>query len=188
MNQPQYILVDAFGTKDSNDELTAGILFEVKTKLGLDVLNYQYGYVDELKETLAQMAKSPEFAAKKYPLVWLVQPFTISRGELGWFGTLENGRLFIIAPSEKTSKARKRMTAVFKPVIYPIYNEILNQVVISEEFDQLDVDSLSHKITDRYYWGEDQQKVISDVFDCLEISQLKLKIHNNQNSKLFKSF
>lgn len=188
MNDPQHILVDAFGTKNAKDELTDGILFDVKTKLNLSVLNYQYGYVDELKETLAQMAKTPAFAVKKYPLVWLVQPFTIARGELGWFGTLENGRLFIIAPSEKTLKAQGRMSTVFKPVIYPIYTEILNQVVISSEFDQLDVDSLSHKITDRYYWGEEQQKVISDVFDCLEISQLKLKIHNNPNYKFFKSF
>lgn len=188
MNNPEYILVDEFGTKDSSDVLTDGILFNVKQALNLPVLNYQYGYLKELKETLAQYSVTHEFEVKKFPLVWVVQPFSIIRGIPGWYGSLDNLQIFIIQATEKTLKASERMVKTFKPVIYPIYREILNQLVLATCFDQKDVDTLAHKITDRYWWGEDQQKIIDDVFDCMEISQLKLKISNNLNSQIFKSF
>lgn len=62
MNKPEYILVDEVGS----------VVTAVKAALSLTVLNYQYGYVTELKETLATFDKSEAFADKKFPLIYLV--------------------------------------------------------------------------------------------------------------------
>lgn len=180
MNNPEYILVDVFGTKDNKDQLTGGVLHQVKVALNLSVLNYQYGYITELNETLAQWNKNPDFAPLKFPLVWLAQPFTINRTNDGYYGSVEDLRIFIIYGTTKDLKAYQRMDQNFKTVIYPIYRELVNQLENHPAIVR-ELAGRKHKFTDRYYWGEQQQSVLNDVVDCSEIRNLQLKIHNNQN-------
>jgi len=166
MNNPPYVVVDEF----------TAIVQKVAAKLNMEV-GFHYGYVRELNETLVQYSKSPGTFDKKFPLIWLVQPFTISIAEdLGNYGTIRDLRLFIIQQSEKNYKAAERMTNVFKPVLYPIYNELIAQMKVhSTIFFQS-----KHKMTDRYYWGEAQQTVLNDVVDCMELSQVELKVKNKR--------
>lgn len=171
MNNPEYILVDEIGT----------VVTAVKTALSLSVLNYQYGYHTELKETLAAYNKTATYAAKKFPLIWLAQPFTITRDSFAYFGTATNLEIFIINESKQDKKATERMTDNFKAVIYPIYRELIKQLAKSKVFQESTVAEIEHKLTDRYYWGEDQKKILYDVFDCSHISGLKLTIKNNKN-------
>src|SRR5688500_16342153 len=110
MNNPEYILVDVF----------AEIVAATRVALGLPVLNYQYGYVTELNETLKQYSETAEYAVKKFPLVWLQQPFTVERGTVGFFGEVKDLRLFIMNASEINLKASERLAGNFKTVIYPI--------------------------------------------------------------------
>ena len=137
MNQPEYIVVDEIGT----------VVEAVKTSLGLDVLNYQYGYVEELNETLQQWSKNPDYAPLKFPLVWAMQPFTIVRGEGGIYGSVEGLRIFIINSSGKELKAKDRMENNFKTVIYPIYREFMSQLNLSPAFG--DAPQRKHRINDR---------------------------------------
>jgi hypothetical protein len=176
LNNPEYIVVDELGA----------VVEAVKTALDLGALNYQYGYVEELNQTLTQWAKDPEYSLLRFPLVWVMQPFTIVRGKPGIYGSVEGLRIFIIQSSQKTLRAAERMEGNFKEVIYPIYRELLNQLNESVAF--VDAPQRKHRFTDRYYWGEAQQSVLSDVVDCSEISNLELDIHNNQNCPPFKSF
>jgi hypothetical protein len=170
LNNPEYFLVDIF--KELVDA--------AKVALNLPNLNYQFGYVDELKDTLIQWSKTEEFASKKYPLIWLRQPFRLRRNEpQGYYGTADNISFFIINEANKEQKAKDRVVANFKPVLYPIYREMLNQInnhpAIGLEYNR------GHVLVDRYYWGDKQQEEITDVVDCIEVSELKLIIHDNQN-------
>jgi hypothetical protein len=171
MNDPEYILVDVF----------TEVIAAVKTALNLPVLNAQYGYIDELRQTLANMDTTAEHEQLKFPCVWLKQPFTIIRGRSNaLFGEVEGGAdIFIMQQTSKTLKAAGRMATTFKPVIYPIYRELLVQInahiAISDQYNR------AHKFTDRYWWGEEQQKQIQDVVDCSQISGLQLEINNNPN-------
>jgi len=179
MNDPEYILVDEFGTKDENDILVGGVLKQVQKNLGIPSLNYQYGTIEELNETLAQWGKDPDFAQRKFPLVWLVQPFTLARGYTAVFARVKGGlRLFIIVGTDDTLKAKDRMAEKFKPLIYPILRQLLvelnNHPAIQLEFNR------GFEATDRY-WFSDQQKEINDKVDCLEITGLQIGINNNQN-------
>ena len=177
MNNPAYILVEEFGK----------VVGKVKVALALPNLNYLYGYLSEIRETLAQDSiAGGTFAQNKYPLVWLVQPFTIDRNQPGYYGQTKL-QVFIINGSDMNWKAAQRMDNNFKPVIYPIYEELFKQLrVASDVFEGINLDF--HSITDRPYWGEDQQKAIDDVFDCREISGISLKVQDKQNCITLNNF
>lgn len=171
MNNPEHILVDVFGT----------IVTAAKTALGLSVLNYQYGYVRELNETLIQMSEGGE-GASKYPLIWLVQPFTISRRSGDYYGEVSI-RFLIITSSVKDLKAKTRMADKYKTVLYPIYRTLITEIKNSGILTSAEPNSpeIEHRVTDRYYWGEEQQSVLNDIVDCLDVDDMKLKIYNNLN-------
>ena len=177
MNNPPYILVEEFGK----------VVSEVKAALNLTNLNYLYGYLSEINETLAQDSKAGgTFAQNKYPLIWLVQPFTIDRKLPGYYGETKL-QVFIINGSKQDWKAPQRMENNFKPVIYPIYEELFTQLrIASDVFEGINIDD--HSFTDRPYWGTDQQKAIDDVFDCREISGLSLKVQDKQNCIISNNF
>jgi hypothetical protein len=170
VNNPEYILVDELGT----------VVTAVKTALALSVLNYQYGYVNELKETLKDYDKTTTYAVQKFPLIYLVQPFTITRGNFRYFGKANSLEIFIINETVQDKKAVQRMTDNFKAVIYPIYRELIKQIAKSTVFMESSIGKIPHKTTDMYYWGDQQQeKMINDVFDCMYINGLNLTIKNN---------
>ena len=170
MNKPAYILVEEFGK----------VVSEVKAALNLPNLNYLYGYLSEVKETLAQDSKAGgAFAQSKYPLVWLVQPFTIDRNLPGYYGQTKL-QFFIINGSQMNWKADQRMANNYVPIIYPIYEEMFTQLRrASNVFEGLEIDT--HSVTDRYYWGEEQRQAIDDTFDCREVNNLSLKIQDKKN-------
>lgn len=178
MNNPEYILPDEF------EYITEA----TRVALGLISLNYQSCDIYELNETLIQMSQLEQNYLKKFPLVWFEQPFRIQRGFQGFFGRLNNGRIFIINSADKTSKAKRTLNDKFKPIIYPIYREILRQIDLSLCFSTISVEDIPHTYTGFNYWGEEQKSVLQDAVDCLEISGLQLVINNNQNCTTFKNF
>lgn len=179
MNNPEYILVEEIGelvSATSSALIGSGVL--------TTPINYQYGYVNELKETLAQYDKTAEYAELKFPLIWLVQPYTIQKGIPAFFGKTTL-RAFIIQESEQSLKATERMEQTFKPVIYPIYRKFMKLLEAKTNVFQGDeFTGFAHNVTDRYYWGQEQKDFLNDVFDCMEINYLKVRICDNQNCSI----
>jgi hypothetical protein len=170
MNNPEYILTD---------EMEA-IIAAVKKALDLSVLNYQYGYVEELNETLKQWEEAPDKYTGKFPLVWLAEPFTITRGDYRKYGTADVD-LFVINTTDKTWKAAERMANNYNNILFPIYREILKQVSIRPAFSHNTENKMSHRLVKGYYWSEAKQSVLNDIVDCLKISGLRLEISHNKN-------
>lgn len=176
MNNPEYILEDEMEVivSKASDSLNAS---KVLTKS----INYQFGSWDEINTILAQYSKTQEYSALKFPLFWFVQPYTIHRVNGGYFGDTSL-RWFIIVDSNKDWTPKQRMELNYKPVILPIYREVINQILLSTPlFEGLIDNHLPHDVTRRPYWGEEQQQQIDDVVDCMEVNNLKLKISNNPN-------
>lgn len=170
LNNPPYIVTDVF------TEIVATVSAELETPV-----YSHFGYVNELNETLIQYNESPALFDKKFPLVWLAQPFTITHGKnVGLFGEIDELRLFIIKDTDKNWKATERMENNYKPVIYPIYRELVRQLVRSKKFAWYPAPD-TYKITDRYYWGESQGNVLIDNVDIMELRISNVKIHNNKN-------
>jgi len=166
LNKPEYILVDELAT----------IVAAVKTALGLSVLNYQYGYVTELNETLNEFNETLEYRALKFPLVWVSQPFDIKRGNINYYGEVSLD-VFIFNRTDQALKAVDRMANNFKPVIYPIYRELIRQIVLSPVFMNSSDTDMPHSITDRYYW-DGINKAMTDIVDWRYIKFKELLINN----------
>lgn len=177
MNNPAYIATEEMGIVVENTRLA----LEARFPGEWPVLNYQIGYVSELNQTLQQFARTKTYAEIKFPCFWFAQPFSMFRGESGWYASLTDMRAFIIMETGKNYKALERMEKVFKPVIYPIYNEWLIQLKKHPAFFVPQTSLLQHKIVDRFFWGEKQQTVITDIVDVREISGFDMKLNNNPN-------
>lgn len=149
------------------------------------VLNYQYGYVQELNETLQQWENDPVQQPLKFPLVWLAEPYNVDHSNPDLPGGTVDLELFIINKSGKTWKAEERMNANFKPVIYPIYNQLLNQLAISPVTGVTSTDLIKHKYSNRYYFGENNRSVLNDVVDCMRVSISKLPLSEKADCNTF---
>jgi hypothetical protein len=138
-----------------------------------------YGYVKELAETLIQMSKSPGKFNKKFPLVWLMEPFTIASAS-PHYGKIDELRMYIMTDTKREYKSYQRKEITFKPVLYPIKNELMKQLMNRPEFSAYSSD-FSFSFTDYYYWGEDDKSVLNDIVDTIEVRFRNLIIKNNKN-------
>jgi hypothetical protein len=178
MNNPEYILTDEMAT----------IVENTRVALGLPVLNYEYDYVEKLNEKLKQMEASPASYQGKFPLVWLAEPFTINRGISGIFGKTKLD-LFIFNSTEKTISAEDRMTNNYKPILLPIYRELMKQINLSVVFTTGAVELITHSLTKGYYWDDARGKsVLNDAVDCLKIGGAELSINDKENCSPISNF
>lgn len=176
MTDTEYILTDEIGM----------LVADVKEELQLPVLNYQYGYVEELIQTLQQWENSPAHFGQKFPLVWLAEPYSIKRDDNGVCGTATVD-FFIINHSEKEWKAKDRMENNFKPVIIPIYRSLINQLMLNPAFDHPFEKTPEHTTVNRYYFSDGGKTVLNDVVDAMKISG-KIRLSEKQNCKPLSNF
>lgn len=176
MNKPEYIVVDEMGAVVDAVRVNPDLAL-----LGM-VLNYQYGYVKELNEILTQWAETSEHSPKKFPLIWLEQPFNIVRGEsAAYYGRIELMRIFIMMQTDGNYKAADRMANIYKTTLYPIYRELLRQLTLTTAFSTNVLEKIRHTVQDRYFWGEGQASVLDDKVDCMILTIRDLQIQNNFN-------
>lgn len=146
-------------------------------------INFQKGHKAELIETLLQMDRSPEYQAKKYPLVYLVQDFTEQRGRQAGVYAETFLQVLICHRTQPDRKVDDRYSQVFKPVLYPIYYELLQQLAQHKLVVTGDADALRHDKTDRVYWGRQRAggpndaNQLTDFVDAIELNNLNIKFN-----------
>lgn len=148
----------------------------------IQTIDYQYGHVQELIETLQQMTKSTEEMFNKYPLVWLVQDFVENRNTGGSYYASVNLNLIIAHQTVNTYKIKDRMLNVFKPVLYPIYLTLLSAMANNKWIVDGSADAIAHSKIDRSYWGSNpidgnKGNILTDYVDAIELENLQLKIN-----------
>jgi len=178
LNDPEYIVTDGVRevVASTSVALTANDAATFPNPITL-----HSGYITELNETLNQWEGDPQKFNLKFPLVWLAKPFSVQVGEANFYGTVKGMRLFIITSSDRNYKDSERETINYIPILRPICRELMNQFKLSSYFDMGKMGTPVHTITERPYWGEQQQSVLNDIVDCLEISAFEPKINNNSN-------
>ena len=144
-------------------------------------VHYDHGHPLEIINTLADKDKSNTFTFRKYPLVALFQDFPESKGEIG-FDSEVTLHMIIARSTVNTYKAQERYEKNFKPFLYPIYQELLNQIWLSKPFNVKSAGQIQHTKIDRLYWGKEglyknEGNVFNDFIDCIEIKDLKLKVN-----------
>ena len=155
-------------------------------------LNFLHGHPLEIVQVLQERLSSPDHKDLRFPLIALFRDFKITKGkktEADIYGDTSLN-LIIAMQTVAAYRADQRETLVFKPILYPIYNELLKQIKLSG-FYSVNYAGIEHDQTDRYYWGRsglygNTGNTFNDYLDAIEIENLRLKIKNN-HCKPFKS-
>lgn len=171
MNKPEYIVVDEMRT----------LIGKVKTALNLTVLNFQHGYVRDLKQRLTAMSKTVVDDALKFPCVWMVEPFIEVLGTPGYYSTVQRLYFYLMTGTDKNHTPDERMDKSYKLILLPIYREMITQLVLSKVFSVPNRETFEHQRTIQYFWGHEQQTAVPDIVDCLEIYIPNIKVNNNLN-------
>lgn len=177
MIQPVYI-VDIF--RDITAATSTVLLAQLQEVDPLiTAVNYDYGHYTDIRDKLTQLGKvTPE---AKYPLIVLFEDHRIRHGQVGITG-IADLKFMILYSSTKGYTRQQREELVFRPILYPIYNEFLKQIVKSGKFMGSTVEKLKHDQINRPHWGDpglykNEGYLFNDVLDGIEISNLELKTY-----------
>jgi len=144
-------------------------------------VQYYFGTLMEFQESLLQKGQTAGGKNLKWPCVYLFLDVTEPRG----LDTNETAnlriRIAILNQTSRTFKAEERFERNFKPIIMPIYYELMKQISLSGYFLGAGYQSsIRHNTTRRYYWGTESAagntaNKLSDPIDGLDIENLELK-------------
>lgn len=153
---------------------------KLQSVLGKEV-NYLYGHPLEIVNQLTLMTQSKNQGVKKYPLIGLFQDFREIKGERHGIESKVNLHLIIANGTQPNYTAPERYQHNFKPVLYPIYEEFLNQLFRHRQFTFPERERISHTKIDRLYWGKEglygnAGNIFNDYLDCIEIQNLQLLV------------
>jgi hypothetical protein len=153
------------------------IVANVATALGKSV-HYQYGSIEEINQNLLELTTNGLQSIDKYPIVALITDFEQDKntGETNVYCEA-NLRMIIFNITDNKYKSFDRTTHNFIPTLYPIYEELINQIEISP-YVYSGFNGVTHTQTDRYYWGRSQEtkNLLGDYIDAIELTNLKVKI------------
>jgi hypothetical protein len=142
----------------------------------IEQINYQYGSYDEICSTLDQMSKQSDKQYKRYPLFAVIMSFPEDKGRQVGVDGVEDLNIIIARRSNPTDKTPARYCNNFKPVLYPVYLEWLNQIYLSGKFIVETPENIPHqKIDWPYYDTEKGENRFNDYVDAIQI-KIKLKL------------
>ncbi len=142
-------------------------------------INYQFGHLKEIIATMKEWEGSPNYRYQKYPLIALMLDFPEQMGVKG--GNLGDVTLQIVIAyaTDPNYKAAERYERNFKPILLPIYYELLEQINANGAFTVQSAKTIQHTKYDRPYWGvgglsDTHGNVFNDYIDAIEIANMKL--------------
>ena len=162
-------------------ELFEAIVQSVSDAMPYDV-HFQQGHMLEIINTVKEMSADPD-TDKRYPLIAFQHDVTEQETDKG---TEFEVTLFIVTITDPLYTSKQRSELNFKPVLTPVYNEFINQIVRSGYFDEhteLQVRK-AHKKINHLFWGNsgvmgNEANIFGDAVDCIEVKGLKLTANSS---------
>lgn len=142
-------------------------------------IQYMYGHPLEIVDRLKDMTNSPKQPAK-FPLVCLFTDIPIMDAGLGYYGKVKL-HIIICTLTEPSYFSPERKQKSFLPVLYPIYNNFMDQLYKHRGFAFANR-YIPHTHIDRYYWGKEglygnTSNIFNDYLDAIEIKELEIKMY-----------
>ena len=160
--------------------LVSGVM---STRVAPFACYYQHGNPLEIVDNLKAMISSSTHEKRRFPMVALLQDFDEDINAQG--KRVVDLNLIIANITDKTYTAAQRYEYSFKPYLYPIYNEFLNQLSKSGYFVIADASRIQHKKIDRVFWGRQELygaiNPFTDAIDAIEIQDLQLVLTEKIN-------
>lgn len=138
-------------------------------------INYQHGHYTEIHASLINYGKTLKYTEMKYPLIALFEDVSINtvRG-------VQEARfsMLICYDSKSDIRSEERYKEVINLILYPLYNELIKQIMDSGYFIGYNV---SHEMITHPYYGSDKRpgmNVFSDILDSVELRNIRLKLYD----------
>lgn len=142
---------------------------------------FMHGHPKEIVNVLQAYTNSPEMKHKKYPLVALFRDIREDI-ELQRYGLAPSFkcRFVICTLTSPTLRADDREIQNFKPILIPIFEEIIKQISKSKRFGMPRVKDMKIVKFDRYFWGSEQveKNILNDYIDAVEVESITLSLKN----------
>lgn len=143
-------------------------------------INFQAGTEGEINEVLTIKSQQALLDGQQWPLFALLMSFAEDKGKTVGIDGVEDLNIIIARRGNSTDRTPARYTNNFKPVLYPIYLEFLNQLYLSPVFSVSTPDNIPHtKIDFPYYNADKDVNVFNSYVDAIQI-KIKLKILLNK--------
>lgn len=148
---------------------------------------YDFGRYVEVTRNLTSKDGGKESKNKKYPLIWLVVPYTVVDTWIEGPCEIKNLEIIIATATKQASTTPDRINENFIPFLYPIYDELRKQIDISGYFDDIDFNNDFERI-DQPYWdgkqGTSQANLFNDYIDAIQLRGIRLTV-NEQTCEKF---
>lgn len=180
------IFVDIF--RDIVAQVSADLLNDLQ-QLDPEItgVHYLHGHPLEIIDTLRQRDRAdwdhPE-KYQRYPLVALFQDFPERRYSEPGIAFSPRFHIIIANPTMPEYKSDQRYDFNFRPILYPIYNQLMYRISKHKMFMGYGgTDGISHTKIDRLFWGREglyanEANVFDDFLDCIEIIDLELSTYS----------
>jgi hypothetical protein len=107
----------------------------------------------------------------------LVQDFEEGHGKELANEYVFNPRILILAPTNVNYTASARYTNVLKPVLYELYDLLLQEMADNPNLNTGLKSQIQHKKTDRVNWGtQNASDDLNDVLDGIDITFTDLRV------------
>lgn len=144
-------------------------------------LHYLYGNPIEIRNRLINMDKVQAYQMLKYPLVAFYMDFEETPAQQVGQRKTARGQVVIFNSSPRDAIAPDRYQVNIKPILYPIYEELLRQLTLTSWF--ANAFQPPHRKIDHPYWGEralngdSTENKLTDIIDAVELRGLELQLH-----------
>lgn len=172
INDIDYLIVSATST-EFVIEATTGQDFTDETWQALAPY-YIYGHPLEIANRLVGKDEGLPSKHQKYPLIALFQDFTESHGDELTIDYSLPFTLIIAYNTINTYTSEERYTNTFKPILYPLYRDLLKYMAKSPVLFENDKDKIDHNKIDRLFWGANgvygnEGLIFNDNIDAIEV-------------------
>lgn len=147
-------------------------------------VHYEHGHLLEVDNTLVNKEKSTTQRFNKYPMIVLLQDFTEDQTREGHTELSLN--LVIVSNTKSDIKASERYERTFNPILYPIYDQLLDSINWNGSFFWTgDLQKPPHTKIDRPFKGISNDNgniryAMSDKLDAIEINNLTLNYYDQK--------
>ncbi len=142
---------------------------------------FMHGTLKEITSVLQAYTNSPTHKDKKYPLVILIRDVKekVNDQRVG-LGSSFKCRLLIVTITNKDYRSDDREIKNFKPILIPIFEELVRQIRKSRLFGMPTLKAMEIVKWDCYFYGSNvnDKNIFNDYIDAIDIESISLNTKN----------
>lgn len=169
--------------------------FEIEANTGIDFTGeswkalepyYDYGHVLDILAKLTAKDENEVYKFQKYPLVALILDTEENHDREHYISYSFSPQVLILEQTDENYTSQDRMTNTYKPVLYPIYEDLIEAVKEYTLFYFQPQNLVPHTKHDRMTWGSasvagNTSTVLNDYLDGIELNFDNIQVFKNYN-------